>query len=54
VARPQGGWFAAVFYPFGHPMPYTYVDRPRKTEIRTANISSSYNLVATVSSGCHD
>jgi hypothetical protein len=22
VARPQGGWPPAVFYPFGHPTPY--------------------------------
>jgi hypothetical protein len=25
VARPQGGWPAAVFYPFGHPTPDVYV-----------------------------
>jgi hypothetical protein len=24
VARPQGGWTVAIFYPFGHPMPYVY------------------------------
>jgi len=24
IARPQGGWFAAVFYPFRHPTPYAY------------------------------
>jgi hypothetical protein len=24
IARPQGGWPAAVFYPFGHRTPYAY------------------------------
>jgi hypothetical protein len=24
VAQLQDGWLAAIFYPFGHPMPYTY------------------------------
>ena len=24
VARPQGGWSAAVFYPLKHPIPYTF------------------------------
>jgi hypothetical protein len=28
MARPQGEQPAAVFYPFGHPMPYAYDFRP--------------------------
>jgi hypothetical protein len=27
VARPQGRQLAAVFYPFGHPTPYAYVQK---------------------------
>jgi hypothetical protein len=26
VAHPQDGWPAAVFFPFGHPMPYAYTN----------------------------
>jgi hypothetical protein len=27
VALPQGGWPAAISYPFGHPAPYAYESR---------------------------
>jgi hypothetical protein len=32
VARPQSGWPAAVFYPSGHPTPYTSAER-KQTQI---------------------
>jgi hypothetical protein len=27
VARPQGGWLAAIYYPFRHPTPYAYENK---------------------------
>jgi hypothetical protein len=33
VAHPQGGRAAAVFFPFGHPMPYASVSK-KKDEVK--------------------
>jgi hypothetical protein len=30
VARPQGGWLAAIYYPFRHATPYAYENKTRR------------------------